>query len=214
MSSIKNSFLEALVACDAMAAREIADEVLAGENAFRELESLIVSSCDEIGNGWMDGRYALSQVYMSGKIVEHIADLISARSESPAKRNPTTAMAVLNDSHLLGIRIVMSVLKSRGYSVLDYGKMEADEIAEKAAADGVKILLVSTLMLNSALKVKDLRAALSARGLDVKICVGGAPFRFDPALWREVGADAFCESASNAPDAIDNLAASMTGGKL
>ena len=53
-------------------------------------------------------------------------------------------------------------------------------------------------MLPSALKVKAVRAALNARGSRVRIAVGGAPFLFDPELWREVGADAMGRSAADA----------------
>ncbi|MDZ7777050.1 MAG: hypothetical protein U5L09_16260 [Bacteroidales bacterium] len=48
----------------------------------------------------------------------------------------------------------------------------------------IKILLLSVLMLPSALHVKDLKQKLNGTG--VKIVVGGAPFRFDENLWKEV----------------------------
>jgi methanogenic corrinoid protein MtbC1 len=40
------------------------------------------------------------------------------------------------------------------------------------------------------------------------VVVGGAPFLFDPLLWREVGADAMGRSASEAPGIIEKI----TGG--
>ena len=39
---------------------------------------------------------------------------------------------------------------------------------------------------------------LKKRGWNGKIAVGGAPFLFDPDLWREVGADAMGKNASDA----------------
>jgi len=62
--------------------------------------------------------------------------------------------------------------------------------------DRIDILLISALMLPSALQVKEVARLLAERGLDVKIIVGGAPFRLDRALFREVGADAAAERAS------------------
>ena len=53
-------------------------------------------------------------------------------------------------------------------------------------------------MLPSALKIKQVRDKLVEMALDVKIVVGGAPFRFDAQLWQEVGADAMCRTASEA----------------
>ena len=107
-------------------------------------------------------------------------------------------MVVLNDYHMLGKRIVLSVMRASGFDVLDYGRLDVEELLQRVIADGVEILLVSTLMLPSALKVKQLRAAFEARGHRVRIAVGGAPFLFDEALWREVGADAMGRSAADA----------------
>ncbi len=43
----------------------------------------------------------------------------------------------------------------------------------------------------------DLRRQLQERGLTVVIVVGGAPFRFDDDLWKEVGADATAAGAKD-----------------
>ena len=59
-------------------------------------------------------------------------------------------------------------------------------------------LVAPCRLLPAALKVKAVRAALDARGSRVRIAVGGAPFLFDPELWREVGADAMGRSAADA----------------
>ncbi len=58
-------------------------------------------------------------------------------------------------------------------------------------------------MLPSALKIKELKDKLE--NMDVKIIVGGAPFRFDDQLWREVGADAMCKNASEAVSIIHHV---------
>jgi methanogenic corrinoid protein MtbC1 len=46
--------------------------------------------------------------------------------------------------------------------------------------------------------VADVCSQLKARGADIKVAVGGAPFLFDGQLWREVGADAMGRSAGDA----------------
>jgi len=53
------------------------------------------------------------------------------------------------------------------------------------------------------LKVADLKKMLI--NYPVKVIVGGAPFRFDSSLWKEVGADAFGYNASDAFDIIQSL---------
>ena len=117
------------------------------------------------------------------------------------------AIAVLEDYHLLGKRIVYSTLRASGFELLDYGRMDLEELANQAQEDSVEILLISTLMLCSALRVKDLRGRLPG----MKIVVGGAPFRFDDQLWKEVGADATSATASGAVSIITALAGGVKG---
>ena len=57
----------------------------------------------------------------------------------------------------------------------------------------------------SALKVKEVVEKLSDLSEDVKIIVGGAPFRFDEKLWKDVHADAMGNSASEGKDLVERI---------
>ena len=96
-------------------------------------------------------------------------------------------IAIAVDYHTLGKRMVLSVMRASGLPVLDYGRMDRDELVERVVADDTKILLISVLMLPSALKVKEVRSALDARGAKARFAVGGAPFLLISELWREGG---------------------------
>ena len=80
-----------------------------------------------------------------------------------------------------------------------------DPLVDLVETQGVRLLLVSVLMLPSALKIKDLTTRFKEKNLDVKVVVGGAPFRFDPQLWKEVGADAMGDTASGAVAIINRV---------
>ncbi len=161
------------------------------------IENLIVPALVEIGEAWADGRVALSQVYMSSRICEELVARLLPPSVPVRKGQLRQAIAVLGDYHLLGKRIVLSVLRASGFDILDYGRMEADELVDRALADDLQILLISVLMLPSALKVREVRAAFEERRRPIRIGVGGAPFLFDDGLWREVGADAMGRNAAD-----------------
>lgn len=162
------------------------------------VDALLVPVLARLGDDWSAGKAALSQIYMAGRICEDLVErLFPHRPPEPAER-PRQAVVVLDDYHLLGKRIVLSILRASGIAILDYGRMEVGPLVERAVADRLEILLVSALMLPSALEVKPLRAALARRGHRVRIAVGGAPFVLDPELWREVGADAAGRSAADA----------------
>jgi methanogenic corrinoid protein MtbC1 len=99
------------------------------------------------------------------------------------------AIAVFEDYHFMGKRIIKSYLNSYGFKIIDYGRVETQELIQNVLRDNVKILLISTLMLNSALHIKELASELNRIKPETKIIVGGAPFIFDKNLYKEIGAD-------------------------
>ncbi len=116
------------------------------------------------------------------------------------------AIAVLEDFHALGKRIVYAHLRSCGYDIIDYGQgIDAKTLADWTIKDNIEILLISTLMLRSALKVEQVKQNLEAAGSNTKILVGGAPFLLDPELWQKVRADAMGRNAADAVAIISNL---------
>jgi len=173
-------------------------------------EEIFVPALERIGTGWEKGEVALSQVYMRGRICEDLLDEFITSGTEELREHPPMAIAVLMDYHMLGKRLVCSVLRASGFNLLDYGQATVDDLVTKVRNDGIRILLVSTLMLSSALQVRQLRERLDAAGLEVKLVVGGVPFRFDVNLWREVGADATSPTASGAIRIVKNLIEAMT----
>ncbi len=161
-------------------------------------EKIMAPAMEEIGNGWETGRFALAQVYMAGRIAEEVMDKLLPPGGPPRKDQPRMAIATLEDYHLLGRRMVWSVIRSGGYLLEDYQRVSVDEVVEFVERDRIEVLLLSTLMLPAALRVSAVREKLNRRGLNIKLVVGGAPFRYDRDLWRSVGADATGYDASAA----------------
>jgi trimethylamine corrinoid protein len=170
-----------------------------GMTGYEIADRVIAPALERIGDGWERGDVALSQVYMSGRLLEAAIQAWAA-PVSDAVSGPVIGAAVLEDHHALGKRILVSVLRSAGRDVRDLGTgLSAEELVRRAAEEDVEILMVSVLMLHRALHVQEVRAHLDARGLDhVRLLVGGAPFVHDPELWRRTGADAMGRSAADA----------------
>ena len=183
---LKSEFERSLLSLERLAARSIL--TAPGGSPLEIVEGLIVPVLEKIGADWEKGEVALSQVYMAGRMCEELVDELLPSNDS-FRKNPVMAIAVLEDFHMLGKRIVYSALRSSGFHLLDYGQMRINDLVERVKRDGIKILLISTLMLPSALRVREVREGCRQAGMDVKIVVGGAPFRFDDLLWKEVHAD-------------------------
>jgi methanogenic corrinoid protein MtbC1 len=204
-----NEFKQALLALDRLGARNLV--MAAGvENPLQRIERLVVPALEQIGLEWEQGRVALSQIYMSGRICEELVDNILPPGDPHRKNQPKTAIATLADHHLLGKRIVYSALRASGFGLVDFGRVEVDDLVRRVKDEEVKIILLSVLMLPSALKVREVRDKVNQTNGEVKIVVGGAPFRFDDQLWQEVGADAMGRNASDAVDIITRITGDIT----
>lgn len=205
MQDLSKQFELALLSLDRLTAKRIVAETAGRLTPMELVEQVIVAALTRIGESWEHGDAALSQVYMSGRICEEIVDGLLPPGDPERKDQPPMAIAVLDDYHMLGKRIVYSVLRGGGFDLKDYGRVTVDELVRKVQVDQIRVLLISTLMLHSALHVLDVVAGLKAAGLNVKVVVGGAPFRFDTELWREVNADAMGRSASEVPDIVRTI---------
>lgn len=199
MVDSKQDFRDALTSLDRIRAEALFVSALAeASSPLDVVEHLIVPTLQDLGDDWQAGKIALSQIYMSSRVCEELVGRALPAGPMVAAGPPRQAIVVLNDYHMLGKRIVGAVLRASGLAVLDYGRMDVATLVERTIADRLDLLLISTLMLPSALKIREVRNALDARGIRVRIAVGGAPFLFDPELWREVGADAMGQSAADA----------------
>ena len=198
-------FEVALLSLDRMGAHDLFMKASHIWSPMELVEYMVVPALHRIGEGWDAGSIALSQVYMSGRICEELVEKILPAEAPERKYQPKMAIAVLQDYHLLGKHIVLASLKASGYDLKDYGRMDVDELVNQTLRDSIELLFISALMLPSALQVKTVKEKLRGAVPPVKIVVGGAPFRMDDALWKEVGADAMGRDASDAATIIKKI---------
>ena len=190
---------ESLLTMDRIGSERRVREALMEAKPLTVVEELIAPALEAIGEGWEQGGLALSQVYMSSRIAEDLVANVLHPDGRLRTPQPTMGIVVLEDYHMLGKRIIHSVLRAAGYEVEDLGQMNLASLVERLQQQPIQLLFVSTLMLRSALRVKELRDKLDELGLDTRLVVGGAPFRLDPLLAVEVNADA---TAGNAAELI------------
>ncbi len=203
MTVLINDFMEALLSLDKLSAEQMLEDEKDRITSIKFVEEVVIVALERIGLRWEEGTIALSQVYMAGRICEDLVDEILPSADPARKNQPKMAVCVLSDHHKLGKAIVYSLLRASGFDLSDYGTMEVDGLVDRVKKDKIEILFISTLMLPSALKVKKVKEKLM--DLNTKIVVGGAPFRFDEHLWREVGADVMCRTAAEAVSAIHKV---------
>ena len=206
LENLTVEFENALLKINKIRAAAVFETFCQQSKSFSFLESLVINTLEKIGDKWENGTVSLAQVYMSSVICENLMEQYLPKFDVISREEPKIAIGVLQDYHSLGKRIVYSVLKAGGYKVLDFGQgLSVEKLVEKTIANNIEILLISTLMLPSALKVKAVKEKLINAGASTKIIVGGAPFRLDCNLWKKVDADADGKNASDVITAIVNV---------
>lgn len=213
MENVKEAILDfqgALLSINRIKASEILKEYYNQGKGFKLVEAIINQSLEEIGAGWEEGTVSLSQVYMSGVLCEELLEEYLPKADEKRKVLPRIAVVVLKDQHALGKRIVTSIIRANGYEVMDFGQgVDVETVVKLSLEHQIEVLMISTLMLSSALEVLKVKELFKEKGADIKIVVGGAPFRLDRQLWERVGADAQGIDASD----IMNIIEKVVGGK-
>ena len=108
-----DDFEQALLATDqATAARQLLQSYRQNGPVVA-FNDLVIPALVRIGSGWEEGEVALAQVYMSGKLSQQlIADLPTPATDARADQ-PSLAIGILEDSHVLGKQIVVQMLQGR-----------------------------------------------------------------------------------------------------
>lgn len=198
-------FEKALLMMDRVMAEKIIRDSILHSTIVEIAENVVIVALERIGRGWQDGNVALAQVYMSGIICEEIMDLVLASHPIDKKNKVKIGIAVLEDHHQLGKRIICSILRASGYEIVDYGHgVSVEELIVKTINDDLAILLISTLMLPSALKVRDVVKGLKEQGGKTRVVAGGACFRLDPTLAKSMGVETV-NNASDLPAFIERV---------
>lgn len=154
----------------------------------------------------------LAQHFMTAQIAAEVTEQMLARFRSPPQIIGRVVIGTAQgDLHSLGKRIVSGCLKALMVEVIDLGvNIPPEKFIEAALAHDAQVIAVSAMMVhtatgdNGALQVRKL---LQARGLEknIKLIVGGAPYRYDTTLYQSVGADAWAADGVNAGRVIVDL---------
>lgn len=110
------------------------------------------------------------------------------------------------DLHDIGKNLVIMVLETNGFDVIDLGvDVSPDRFVKAVKKQEAPILAMSCLLTTTMGWIKATVELLNRMGLkkEVRTLIGGAPVT--PLFAREIGADAYCREATSTPDAVNRL---------
>ncbi len=154
----------------------------------------------------------LAQHFMTAQIASQVTEeMLPLFAKPPKVVGKAVVGTAKGDLHSLGKRIVMGCLRSLMVEAIDLGvNVPPERFVDEAVAHGADVIGISAMMMHTAQGPEGclaVREIIDQRGLAdrIKIAAGGAPFRFDPYLYRRVGADAWAPDGISAGRAIIGL---------
>ncbi|MBI5965608.1 MAG: cobalamin B12-binding domain-containing protein [Chloroflexi bacterium] len=162
-----------------------------------------------------DEELSLAQHFMTAQIASDVIEEMLARFETAPKVMGRVVIGTsYGDLHALGKRIVTGCLRARLIEVTDLGvNVSPERFVDEAVAHNAEVIGISSMMIHTArgengcLKVRQI---LKERGLDhIKLVVGGAPYRFNPELYKIVQADGWARDGITASRVIADLIAEV-----
>jgi len=209
-----DAYLKAIFDTDKAAALRIVFQALEGgmtpENVIFDL---VVPGMERMIGGMIsDNQITISQHFLASQIAEEVTDrLIPLFGSAPEVQGNVVIGASHGDFHGLGKKIVIGCLRARMFQITDLGiNVEPERFIEAALSAQAQVIAISSMMVHTATGErgpKRVRQLLREGGLEqtTRIIVGGAPYRFHDNLFREVGADAWADTAAQASAVVARL---------
>lgn len=207
----RDRFFDTLANMDAPGARSIIEEALsAGIPPGTIILEVFCSVMDKFGEMQANLEITLSEIYAIARIgqatIEHLMSLLPASTHSAGT---VVVGTIAGDFHGMGAKIVAIFLRMAGFEVHELGiNVPADAFVDAAIEKKASVICVSTLLLHTMDQIKAIGDILDERQLTdrIKLAVGGAPFNFDPELYKTVKADATGTNANDAIEVVSRLA--------
>jgi corrinoid protein of di/trimethylamine methyltransferase len=203
MSEQYKAILEAVVEGeDGEAARLVEEALAAGLPPLDILQQGVVAGITKTGELWQSNDYFLPDVILAADAFKAAMVPLEPRLKESGEGQPGKKFVigvVEGDMHDLGKSLVIALLQSAGFEVIDLGI----DVSREAFVAAVKehkpaVVGMGAYMTTTMLEMKGIIAELEAQGLrnGTKVMVGGVPTSQEFA--DEVGADAWGKDALDA----------------
>lgn len=179
----------------------VQQQIDAGVNPQDILKAL-TTGMDEVGRRYETDEYFLAELVLAGDTMKAAFEVLKPhlKSGDASDKAPIVAATVKGDNHDIGKNILVSMLVSAGFEVVDLGMdCPTEKIVEAVRETGAKVVALSALLTMTMKEISNVDKALQEADLrdGVKMIVGGAPLSLE--LAKELGADDY------SPDAIDGV---------
>lgn len=180
----------------------------AGENAMDILNAMI-EAMSVVGERFKNNEIFVPEMLVSAKTMKKGVEVLKPHMAADAVGSLGKFImgTVAGDLHDIGKNLVIMMIESAGFEVIDLGVDVPHEKFVEAVREnpGVKIVGLSALLTTTMPALRDAVALLNEQDFrkDIKIMVGGAPVT--QAFADEIGADAYTPDAASAAEKAKEL---------
>jgi len=161
------------------------------------IDNGLILGMEEAGNLWQNGKYFIPQVLLAARAMNYGMDILEPLI-TKAQNNAQTIIigSVEGDLHDIGKNLVIIMLKSKGFNVVDLKTdVKAQTFVEAIIKYQPKVVALSALLSTTMLKMKDVIEAIKNANLRDKVLIacGGAPVTEE--FTKSIGADIYKKDA-------------------
>lgn len=173
-------------------ALQLVKDALAAQMPAFEILKACQDGMTEVGKRFECQDYFVSDLMMSGEIFKQISSILEPELKAGGAESAGKIVfgTVKGDIHDIGKDIVVNMLKSANFEVIDLGvDVPPEKFIAAVKESGAKVMGMSGLLTLAFDSMKQTVVALEAAGLrqEVKVMIGGGPV--DGNVCRMVGAD-------------------------
>ncbi len=162
----------------------------------------------EVGERYERGDLFLSELMMIGYLASEVTNVLKPHMVGEGRETGSKIVfgTVKGDIHDIGKNVVIMMLQSAGFEVIDLGvDISSEKFVESVKNNGPDVLCMSSLLTSTMNEMRKVIEALDKAGLrgDVQVVVGGRPITKKFA--QEVGAEGHARDAISAVRVIREL---------
>jgi dimethylamine corrinoid protein len=158
----------------------------------QEILTALTTGLDEVGRLYETNEYFLVELVLAGETMKEAIAVLEPHMKVEEKGDKETVIVatVKGDNHDIGKNILITMMLSAGFDIVDLGiDCPAEKIVKAVKDTGAKVVALSCLLTMTVNEIAEVGEALTEASLrdEVKIIVGGAPLSMD--LAKKMGAD-------------------------
>lgn len=205
--NIEESLREAILYGDKEIILDLVDIALKKGIAPLDINlKILIPAIEEVGKKFEAKEYFLPQIIMSAEAMQKACARLNKEvkaGESLSKGSIIMA-TVEGDIHDIGKNIVIAVLESHGYTIIDLGRdVKKEIIVKEALAQNISVIGLSALMTTTMVEMEHVIQELNKSGRKIDVIVGGAAVTKDFA--SKIGASGYARDAIEAVSIVRTL---------